>query len=126
MKQLRAWLPTSKLSYKPAWFQVECVLNGGESPWFNLFRVNSKIQREHPIITAAKLTCIKLHQAGCWDFFKSPLAPMWNNKRILIGREPIDWPPWFTLILIRLLPRIICHKISFGDVSNCVAHYLNG
>lgn len=78
MKQLTAWLPTFNLSDKPIWYRLECEASGGESPWLSLFGIKSKTQKEHPIISAAK----------------PPLTPLWNNKRIPIGRESVDWPQW--------------------------------
>lgn len=116
VKHMRVWLPNSVLSEKPFWFQLECEANGGSSPWSNLFGVKTKAQREHPIISAAKSIWIKLHRAGRWDFFKSPLSPLWNNPKILIGGEPVNWPQWRKQGIINV-------QHLFDVKTNCILNF---
>uniref|UniRef100_A0AAZ1Y652 Reverse transcriptase domain-containing protein n=1 Tax=Oreochromis aureus TaxID=47969 RepID=A0AAZ1Y652_OREAU len=68
VKQLRAWLPTAPV--KPIWSYIETEVNGGISPWRELFDTSHKLT--HPIIANAKTLWCKLHRAGRWDFIKSP------------------------------------------------------
>uniref|UniRef100_A0A3P9CEM9 Reverse transcriptase domain-containing protein n=1 Tax=Maylandia zebra TaxID=106582 RepID=A0A3P9CEM9_9CICH len=58
VKQLRAWLPTAPV--KPIWSHIEMEVNGGISPWRELFDTSHKTT--HPII--AKILWFKLHRAG--------------------------------------------------------------
>lgn len=76
----------------PIWFQIETEANSGFYPWQKLFSPNHRLN--YPIISTAKSIWCKLHRTGRWDFVKSPSAPFWNNKNILIGGTPVDWAQW--------------------------------
>lgn len=69
-------------------------MSGGLSPWLEIFSTNLSLQKDNPIIANTKLMWHKVHRAGRWDFFKSPHAPLWNNKQILIGNKTVNWTIW--------------------------------
>uniref|UniRef100_A0A3P9B5A1 Uncharacterized protein n=1 Tax=Maylandia zebra TaxID=106582 RepID=A0A3P9B5A1_9CICH len=76
VKQLRAWLPTAPV--KPIWSHIETEVNGGISPWRELFDTSHKTT--HPII--AKILWFKLHRA----------AP-WSSRCFCRTTQPDDPPP---------------------------------
>lgn len=94
MKPIRTWLTNDGAGDRLSWFQIETEVSGGLSPWSELFITKLSSHNENPIIANTKLMWHKLHRAGRWDFLKSPHAPLWNNKQILIGNKTVNWTIW--------------------------------
>uniref|UniRef100_A0A3Q4HZV5 Reverse transcriptase zinc-binding domain-containing protein n=1 Tax=Neolamprologus brichardi TaxID=32507 RepID=A0A3Q4HZV5_NEOBR len=119
VKQLRAWLPTAPV--KPIWSHIETEVNGGISPWRELFDTSHKTT--HPIIANAKTLWCKLHRAGCWDFIKSPSATLWGNKRILIGGTSVDWLQWRKAGILNVSDLFDCGTKCFLSFDKIVELY---
>lgn len=119
VKQLRAWLPTAPV--KPIWSHIETEVNGGISPWRELFDTSHKTT--HPIIANAKTLWCKLHRAGRWDFIKSPSATLWGNKRILIGGTSVDWLQWRKAGILNVSDLFDCGTKCFLSFDKIVELY---